>query len=340
MTEWLVEISTNRDVWVVQQRRFRARYTFCLLAAQFLGGFFRALTQCLRLPGIVLIIHMAKYKVFPEAVSCILILITLCVLLLTNLAGCAANAPQAPYPAFVQVEELPETFIAGLPGVRAKQLAGDPKTGSASHQVLLPADWQFTTGASPGKSVEIFVLAGNIGLGDLVLGPGGYAFIPSGSSGLQMKSSRGASLLYFLDDADPGAVIQTPLIMSSDLVRWMPLSENPNDLGLSVKDLRTDPGSGARTWLMKIEPFAVQSWQQSTTTREGYLIAGSYRGNECVNGEAVTGDYVPGGYFQRIPGAVYGGPDAASTDSAIWFLRVSEKESLRTLEGCMPLQIE
>ena len=84
-----------------------------------------------------------------------------------------------------------------------------------------------------------------------------------------MKSSRGASLLYFLDDPDPGAVIQTALIMSSDLVRWMPLSENPNDLGLSVKDLRTDPGSGARTWLMKIEPFAVQSWQQSTTTREG-----------------------------------------------------------------------
>jgi hypothetical protein len=256
------------------------------------------------------------------------------------LSSCAANAPQPPYPAFIKVEELPDTFIAGLPGVRAKQLAGNSETGRSSHQVLLPADWQFTTGASPGKSVEIFVLLGEIELGDLALGPGGYAYVPPGSTGLQMRSSRGASLLYFLDDADPGAVIQTPLILNSDLVSWMPLSESPNDIGLSVKELRADPGSGARTWLMKVDPFASQSWQQSSTTREGYLVAGSYRDNECVNGEAVSGVYGPGGYFHRIPGAVYGGPDAASTDGAIWLLRAPERETLLTLAACIPVQIE
>jgi hypothetical protein len=256
------------------------------------------------------------------------------------LLSCAASAPQTPYPAFIKVEELPDTFIAGLPGVRAKRLAGDPKTQRSSHQVLLPADWQFTTGASPGKSVEIFVLLGEIELGDLVLGPGGYAFIPAGSTGLQMKSSQGASLLYFLDDADPSAVIQTPLILSSDLVGWMPLSESPNDIGLSVKELRADPGSGARTWLMKIDPFASQSWQQSSTTREGYLVTGSYRDNECVNGAAVSGVYGPGGYFHRVPGAVYGGPDAAATVGAIWFLRAPNKESLQTLAACPPARIE
>jgi hypothetical protein len=204
----------------------------------------------------------------------------------------------------------------------------------------LPADWNFTTGAAPGKSVELFVLLGEIELGDLALGPGGYAYIPAGSTGLQMKSSRGASLLYFLDDADPDAVIQTPLILSSDLVSWTPLSDSPNDIGLSIKELRADPGSGARTWLLKIDPFASQSWQQSTTTREGYLVAGSYRDNECVDGVAVSGDYMPGGYFQRVPGAIFAGPDAASTDGAIWFLRTPEKESLRTLAACMPVIAE
>lgn len=260
--------------------------------------------------------------------------------LLSILVACAASAPQTPYPAFIQVDELPNVFIAGLPGVRAKQLAGDPQTRRTSNRILLPSDWQFTTGASPGKSVEIFVLAGEIGLGDLTLGPGGYAFVPSGSTGLQMKTSRGASLLYFLDDLDPDAVIQTPLILSSDLVGWTPLSQNPNDIGLSEKELRADPGSGARTWLMRIDPIASQSWQQSSTTREGYLVAGTYRDSECVNGEPVTGDYSPGGYFQRVPAAIYGGPEAATAGGAIWFLRTLEKESLQTVAGCMPLPTE
>lgn len=273
-------------------------------------------------------------------ISCNALPRALCLALLSNLAACAASAPQTPYPAFLQVEELPDIFIAELPGVRAKQLAGDPRTRRSSNRILLPADWQFTTGASPGKSVEIFVLEGEIVLGGLTLGPGGYAYIPPGSTGLRMQTSRGASLLYFLDEADPDAVIQTPLILSSDLVSWTPLSESPNDIGLSAKELRADPGSGARTWLMKIDPFANQGWQQSSTTREGYLVAGTYRGSECVNGEAVTGDYVAGGYFYRIPRAVYGGPDAASADGAIWFLRAPEKESLQTVSGCTPVQTE
>ncbi len=273
-------------------------------------------------------------------ISCNALLRALCLALLSNLAGCASHAPQTPYPAFLQVEELPDIFIAELPGARAKQFAGDSRTRRSSNRILLPADWQFTTGASPGKSVEIFVLEGEIVLEDLTLGPGGYAYIPPGSSGLQMKTLRGASLLYFLDDADPDAVIQTPLILSSDLVSWTPLSESPNDIGLSAKELRADPGSGARTWLMKIDPFASQSWQQSSTTREGYLVAGTYRGSECVNGEAVTGEYVAGGYFYRNPRAIYGGPDAASADGAIWFLRAPEKESLQTLSGCTPVQTE
>jgi hypothetical protein len=261
-------------------------------------------------------------------------------LLLSMLIACAASAPQTPYPAFIQVDSLPNVFIAGLPGVRAKQLAGDPATRRSSNRILLPADWQFTTGASPGKSVEIFVLAGKITLGDLTLDPGGYAYLPSGTTGLQMQTSRGASLLYFVDDVDPSAVIQTPLILNSDLVNWTPLSDSPNDIGISEKELRADPGSGARSWLRKIDPHASQSWQQSSTTREGYLVAGSYRGSECVNGEVVSGDYGPGGYFQRVDGAAFGGPEAASADGAIWFLRTLEEESLQTIAECIPEQTE
>ena len=49
-------------------------------------------------------------------------------------AGCASGPPTLPYPAFVQVDELEDVFMASLPGVRAKQLSGDPQTRRTSNQ--------------------------------------------------------------------------------------------------------------------------------------------------------------------------------------------------------------
>ena len=208
--------------------------------------------------------------------------------LVLSLAACGASTPQTPYPAFIEVDELPGVFLAGLPGVEAEQLAGNPKTRRSSNRILLPPEWNFTTGASPGKSVELFVLHGSVQLGDIDLGPGGYAYVPSGSTGIPLRSDAGAQLLYFLDDADPKAVIQTPLILDSNLKGWQAQSADPHDLGISVKLLREDPGSGARTWLMRAEPVASRGWQSSSVTREGYLVSGTWRDTECVNGESLT----------------------------------------------------
>jgi len=251
------------------------------------------------------------------------------------LAGCAASPEQLPYPAFIEVDELPDVFIAGMPGIRAKSLAGDPQTRRSSKRIVLPADWQFTTGASPGMSVEIYVLAGEIRLGNLALSAGGYAFVPSGSTGMSMSTRDGAVLLYFLDEMNPSSVIQTPLIQSSNLLQWQPKSTDMGDIGLSIKELRADPGSGARTWLLKVDPTAVQSWRHSSPSQEGYLMSGNYRTSECLQGEAVTADYLPGGYFYRPPGAVHGGPEESSTGVSIWFMRVLEQEVVRNVAGCV-----
>jgi hypothetical protein len=83
-----------------------------------------------------------------------------CALLLMSLAGCGASTPPIPYPTFIDVNALDNVFLAGLPGARAKQLAGDPRSRRSSNRVLLPENWQFTTGASPTQSVELFVLVG------------------------------------------------------------------------------------------------------------------------------------------------------------------------------------
>ena len=132
-------------------------------------------------------------------------------LLFLGLSGCASGPPTVPYPAFIVVDELPDAFVAGLPGVRAKQLTGDSHTGRSGSRIQIPADWEFSTGASPGLSVEIFVLAGELHLGEFSLTAGGYAYVPPGSTGLPMRSESGATVLYFLDPANERAVIQTLL---------------------------------------------------------------------------------------------------------------------------------
>ncbi|MGI9202754.1 MAG: hypothetical protein ACR2Q3_02020 [Woeseiaceae bacterium] len=262
----------------------------------------------------------------PKTMSSLLILLVPFVLLF----GCASGPPELLYPAFVNVDELDNVFIAGLPGARAKQLAGDPRSRRSSNRVRLPADWNFTTGAAPSQSVEVFVLSGEIELGEFTLESGGYAYLPPGTSGFPMRSVNGARILYFVDEANESAVIQTPLIASSALLAWQPTTT-----GFSIKELRADPGSGVRTWLLKIEPGATKSWQRSTQTVEGYLLSGAVMETECNGTEPVTSEYYPGGYFYRPGGNVSGGPESTTTTGGIWFLRVRGSETIETVAGCL-----
>jgi hypothetical protein len=236
------------------------------------------------------------------------------------LAGCAST-PEAPYPVFIRTAELPDTFLAGLPGVRAKHLAGNPDTRRSSDLVTLPPDWSFTTGGFPDKSVEIYVVAGSVKIGEFLLEPGGYAFIPGGSTGFELSSEGGARLLYFLDDEDTGGVIQTPLVTNQNLLTWA-TSGGVDGFGLAEKVLREDPGSGARTWLLRVDPGALLPWRQASVPEEGFLLEGAYLHSECVAGVVLTGSYEPGGYFYRPAQAVNGGPESgAAGQTAVWYMR-------------------
>ena len=84
----------------------------------------------------------------------------LTVSVLALMAGCAGGPPKIPYPAFIQVDELEDIFMASLPGVRAKQLSGDPQTRRTSNRIDLPRDWRGTSGGVPGRSMEIYVITG------------------------------------------------------------------------------------------------------------------------------------------------------------------------------------
>ncbi len=247
-----------------------------------------------------------------------------------TVSGCASNSPpKLPYPAFIQAEDLPDMFVAALPGVRAKPLAGDMRTRTSSSLVDLPADWKGTTGGSPGKSVELYVLSGELTLSEFALGAGGYAYVPPGSLGFSLATDDGAQILYFLDDIDASSVIRAPLILDSGLVNWLEISP-----GRYVKELRSDPGSGSRSWLLRIEPGSSVPWASSSVVREGFMLSGQYQDSECFNGEPQTWRYMPGGYFLRPPEIYSGGPEAVATTATTWFLREQSAGEVLTSAVC------
>jgi len=254
-------------------------------------------------------------------------ILLLCLSVATG-AGCAGRTPDIPYPAFMETADIPDSFLAELPGARAKILSADPSSRSYSMLLQLPADYSFATGGAPDRTLELYVLQGSVTIGEFVLDSGGYAYLPSGTMGTGMKSAGGALLLYFIDTVKPDAIIQTPLIGDSDLLPWQSLSDSVDDFGLATKELRSDPGSGATTWLLKVEPGAIRPWQSASAELEGYLIRGQYRHSECVQGVPVTGDYAAGSYFRRPPGAVNGGPDAGAATTSVWFLRTPAHATL------------
>ena len=256
--------------------------------------------------------------------------LTVCVMLFLFTA-CASGPPEVPYPAFVRIDELPDIFIAGLPGVRAKPLVGATSdSAGGGYRIDLPSSWQGTSGASPGKTLEIFVIEGELSVADIDLKRGGYAYLPPGTLGFNLKSPTGARVLYFLDDFDRTAMIRTPLILESGLLDWQ---ETDNE-GLAIKELRNDPGSGARAWLLRIEPGAEVPWQSSTANREGYFVAGNYVHSECVAGEPNTDVYLPGGYVYRPSHSINGGPDSVATTTSIWYFRELTDSVVTTHEEC------
>ena len=256
------------------------------------------------------------------------------VLFLVLVSACSSGPPKLPVPAFVQVDELEDIFMASLPGIRAKQLAGDPQTRRTSNRIDLPAEWSGTTGGSPGRSLEIFVIAGKLKIADIELGRGGYAFLPSGSLGFNLGSTDGARILYFLNDVDPDSIIRSPIIVDAGLLEWTATST----IGVLSKELRSDPGDGSKTWLLKIEPENTLPWQTSSVLREGYLVSGSYQQSECVAGQVHTAQYAPGGYFYRPANTINGGPEAKALTESVWFLRETQGGTEQIVPGCVVQQ--
>ena len=88
-------------------------------------------------------------------------------------------------------------------------------------------------------------------------------------------------------------------------------------VGVSSKELRSDPDNGSKTWLVRVLTGVAQAWESSTALREGYLITGNQQSSVCVNGTASTWQYSPGGYFYGPSNTASGGPESVALTESI-----------------------
>jgi hypothetical protein len=65
------------------------------------------------------------------------------------------------------------------------------------------------------------------------------------------------------------------------------------------------------------------------------MMSGEYQESECFNGESLTWQYLPGGFFLRPPDIFSGGPEAVATSEAIWFLREQSAGEEVTSAACL-----
>ncbi|WP_413469447.1 cupin domain-containing protein [Qipengyuania gaetbuli] len=216
---------------------------------------------------------------------------------------------------FVQSQLLPWQRIgAGLarPDAEYKMLSRDPDSGACTALMRYPPGWSREGPEYIEADEEFFVLDGSLEMGGEVYEADGYAFLPAGWTRQNMASNSGVVVLAFYS-CEPVLVGRAgerdlsravPHLKTRQMTWDMTLNDpNLRHLGISRKDLRTDPETGERTFLSLIlpqsEPPAGRGPQEShPVIEECYMIAGSLTGP--------PGTMHPGAYFWRPPAIPHG----------------------------------
>lgn len=219
---------------------------------------------------------------------------------------------------FIQSQVLPWQRIgSGLarPDAEYKLLSRDPKDGACSTLMRYPAGWSRQGPEHISADEEFYVLDGALEMDGHVYPADSYAYLPAGWTRHEMRASRGCVLLAFynheptlIPEAGDGAAEEAnKAIRHLDVAAmdWDMSLNDPNlrHLGISRKDLRTDPETGERTFLSLILPQASPQggWgpqEIHPCVEEAYVISGSTAGPQ--------GTMHPGAYFWRPPGIAHG----------------------------------
>ena len=217
-----------------------------------------------------------------------------------------------PHVEFLQAQALPWLPVgtAGFrPGADQRLLSQDPDSDASSNLLRYPEGWALQGAQRLACDEELFVLHGQLVMGERRYGPGDYAYLPAGYRRPSLSAPGGAIALTFLegrpqaldpdDDRllDPGT--ETVEQLRTGDQAWGGATE-PAVAGPGVgrKLLKPDNALGERTWILSMEgseerPLEVNGIEQHPCVEEMYLLAGSFH--------MPCGVMRAGAYFWRPP---------------------------------------
>jgi glyoxylate utilization-related uncharacterized protein len=213
--------------------------------------------------------------------------------------------------------------IAGMEGGLDARILSTDMSGPATRVVTFQIGWGSGIPGAFTATVEIFVLDGEISIGEHVLTANDYAFISGGGvvPGVRARTTGRAPFMTAApvryDTASGGRSAQLEIAHAAD-IEWSPLP--PHD-GRFVKVLRSDGDgeawlSGALEW-----SHGEGTWHRHSSGEECYVIDGEVSFSERTESGPMSHTYGPGGYVWRPPGTLHGGPGSGAADTALTFHR-------------------
>lgn len=208
---------------------------------------------------------------------------------------------------------------AGLPaGAAIRVLSDDPVSGATTAILELPVGFSSGgTGLVCSTELQLFVLEGELRLGDIALASGGYCFHPADSPMGDWQCTKALRALLIIgatahfrparsSTLHPAAI---PAIDSWAL-QWIdPLvASDPSTTyrtGVMVKMLREDPATGSTTHLAGLMPgWFMPGLEVHPVIEENYCLSGDVHIGLVADSPGYT--MTEGVYLCRPPGIAHG----------------------------------
>lgn len=190
-------------------------------------------------------------------------------------------------------------------GRQVKHLTRGTDSAAFSGLVRYPAGFEAPFGAHT-RQIELFVLDGALGVGDVECGPNTYLFVPAGVGyGPVVAHEEATILAHYEGSADlvePWSDAESTVI-DTDTWEWTWGTGAGLPKGLCHKTVRYDEATGERTFLLGVVPW----WDSPLLefhpcVEECYVI----QGDMFMDNVAELGAMGPGDYFWRDPWVTHG----------------------------------
>jgi hypothetical protein len=203
-----------------------------------------------------------------------------------------------------------------------RNLSVDEEDGSASTRVNFPSDWSRPDGYHVADT-EWYVLDGEIGIGDRVLGRGAYVHAPKGRVMPAVRAAEGTRILLYREfggwefirtDRSADWAREDLIVLDTEAMEWAPVDKPGPKPGLFIKMLHRNPDTGFYTRLIWAKP----GWDDHRLAHhpcyeEAYTIWGSMVYN--------FGHLLAGTYFFRPAWVKHGHFISHEPDGCAWLIR-------------------